>query len=270
MPKRAAVMQDLSGLGHCSLSAAMAILPAQGIQCCSVPTCILSTQTDGYTEFSFCDLTKALDEYLSHWEALGERFDAVFTGYLGTAGQIEEARRLMRMKKENGLVLVDPVMGDDGALYSAVSKDMPEKMRHLVRHADVITPNLTEAYLLLGKDYHSADREQAMALAKDLSALGPEKVVISGIETENTVAMAGIDKGNPFYIEKPRIACSYPGSGDAFACVLLGQLLRGAVFLQAVEKAADFVCLCVEKSREIQAPRREGLVFEPFLKELLA
>jgi pyridoxine kinase len=270
MIKRAAAMHDLSGLGHCSLSAAMAVLPAQGIQCCPVPTCVLSTQTDGYTDYSFCDLTQALDAYLEHWISLHERFDAVYTGYLGTQMQLGAARRLIsQLKAEDGLALVDPVMGDDGILYDAVSRQMPERMRSLISCADVITPNLTEACLLTGRQYSEMSPEQAMNLACELAGFGPEQVVISGIFSGDTVAMACFDRGRTCYIEKPRAAQSYPGSGDVFASVVLGRLLRGSAFFSAVEEAADFVYRCAAACAEEGAVRREGLVFEPQLYRLM-
>ncbi len=270
MIKRVAAMQDLSGLGHCSLSAAMAILPAQGIQCCPVPTCVLSTQTDGYTDYSFCDLTQALDDYLDHWISLHERFDAVYTGYLGTQAQLGAAKRLISdLKVSDGLALVDPVMGDDGMLYGAVSPQMPNQMRSLIACADVITPNLTEACLLTGQAYRSFRPEEAMQLARDLATYGPKQVVISGIFSEDKVAMACFDQGKTCYIEKPCAAQSYPGSGDVFAGVVLGKLLCGITFFEAVEQAADFVYLCALECNKIGAIRREGLIFEPYLNRLM-
>ena len=270
MIKRVAAMQDLSGLGHCSLSAAMAILPAQGIQCCPVPTCVLSTQTDGYTGYSFCDLTQTLDAYLEHWISLHERFDAVYTGYLGTQAQLSAAQRLIcALKAPDGITLVDPVMGDDGALYTGVSPKMPDKMRSLITSADVITPNLTEACLLADRDYEDICPEQTIKLAGELADFGPGRVVISGIFSEEKVAMACFDQGRACYIERPRAAQSYPGSGDVFAGVLLGRLLCGAPFFDAVEAAADFVRICADACVKTAAVRREGLVFEPHLYRLI-
>lgn len=270
MIKRVAAMQDLSGLGHCSLSAAMAILPAQGIQCCPVPTCVLSTQTDGYTEYSFCDLTQALDAYLDHWISLHERFDAIYTGYLGTQAQLSAAQRLLSvLKAPSGIALVDPVMGDDGALYAGLAPQMPDMMRKLIGSADVITPNLTEACVLTGRDYKELCPEQAIKIACELADFGPQRVVISGIFSSKTVAMACFDHGKTHVIKRPRAAQSYPGSGDVFAGVLLGRLLCGASFFDAVEAAADFVLVCAQACVKNEAVRREGLVFEPHLFRLM-
>lgn len=270
MHRRAAVMQDLSGIGHCSLSASMAILPALGVQCCPVPTCVLSTQTDGYTDFSFCDLTRALDPYLAHWESLGERFDAVFTGYLGSEDQLQTALRLLALKKPDGLVLVDPVMGDDGIKYSAVPENMPELMRKLVSMADIITPNLTEACLLTGARYDSVTCADIPELARSLQKLGPKKVVISGIRQNDRVVTVCRDGESVYIDEQSYVEASYPGSGDVFAAVLLGKLLGGADLRSAVSDAAGFVGLCLRESVKRQSPRREGILFEPNLRFLFS
>ena len=269
MVKRVAAMNDISGLGHCSLSALMAVLPAMGIQCCPLPTCVLSSQTDGYEGFSFCDLTPNLSDYLRHWETLGEKFDGIFTGYLGNPSQLSYAQILLKkFKKENGIALVDPVMGDDGALYSGMPETMCESMRALLSCADVITPNLTEACLLTGREFRDYSVCELAGIARELSALGPERVLISGIFNENTVSMLCLDKGEASYIERPKINASYPGSGDVFAGVLLGKILKGADLKKAAEESADFVSLCLEGCIKESAPRREGLVFEPFLSAL--
>jgi len=208
---------------------------------------------------------------MDHWTALGEKFDAVSTGFLGGEAQLAAAVRLITtMKKTNGIALVDPIMGDDGALYSSVGEQMPDRMRRLISYADVATPNMTEACLLIKQEYRSFSETEALEIARELSSFGPQQVVISGIFSDNQVSMACYDHGHTQYITRPSIPCSYPGSGDVFSYVLLGRLLNGKAFFDAVSDAADFISICIKNSAQHNAPRREGLVFEPYLKSLIS
>ena len=166
-------------------------------------------------------------------------------------------------------MLVDPVMGDDGAMYSAVPRKMPALMRKLLACADIITPNITEACLLTGREYADFSLSELPDLTKALCDLGPKMVVISGIRKDDAVYMACRENNKEYLIERPIVGASYPGSGDVFAAVLLGKLLSGMELAAAVGASADFVSLCLRESARSGAPRREGIVFEPFLGSLM-
>ncbi len=271
MIKRAAAIHDISGLGRCSLTAALPILSALGVQCCPIPTAVLSAQTDGYRNYARVDLTDALPDYIGHWKKNGERFDAIYTGFLNSIRQIDMVSRFIDdFRTEDTLVLVDPVMGDNGTLYDSMDRGMPDAIRTLVCHADVITPNLTEAALLLGEAELPEEEKVWLSWAQRLRELGAGAVVITGIDGgDGRVFMAyADDKASGLYFtgQTPR---DFPGAGDVFAGVLLGRLLQGAALKKSVQTAADFVAECADLTYKMQTPAREGLVFEPTLHLLI-
>lgn len=277
---RCACIHDLAGLGHCSLSAAIPVLSVMGIQACPVPTAVLSSQTDGYSGYSFLDMTPELPAYFAHWERLGTRFDGIFTGFLGSPEQLSLVSGFVtRFRTAGTLVLVDPVMGDDGAVYDTYTPEMCAGMRRLAAHADVITPNLTEAAALLGERYENAPCDEAGLLrwAARLSSEVAPRSVITGVPSEDgsTLRIALCDRGETAILTRPRAAAdtpshgSYPGTGDVFASVLLGALLRGKALGEAAAAAADFVSACVAHTAACGVPRREGLSFEPLLSSLI-
>ncbi len=271
MIKRAAAIHDISGLGRCSLTMALPILSSLGTQCCPIPTAVLSSQTDGYRDYTFQDLTDILPDYIAHWKKNGEQFDAIYTGFLGAAKQIDiVAGFIDTFRNKQTLVLVDPVMGDNGAIYDSVDRNLCEGICELVRHADIITPNLTEAAILLGEHELADDEKTWLEWARRLCELGPKAVAITGIDNgDGRVCVACCDGERAEAIYTARIARDYPGAGDMFASVLLGKLLRGVDLHESARDAAAFVAECAALTYKMNTPAREGLVFEPMLYRLI-
>lgn len=271
MIKRAAAIHDISGLGRCSLTVALPVLSVLGTQCCPIPTAVLSSQTDGYRDYTFTDLTDTMPDFIAHWEKNGEQFDAIYTGFLGSfkqAGIVADFIDAFRTPQT--LVLVDPVMGDNGSVYDSVDRAVCDGIRQLVCRADIITPNLTEAAILLGEREIADDEKTWLEWSRRLRELGPKAVVITGIDNgDGRVCVACCDDTRAEAIYTARIARDYPGTGDMFASVLLGKLLRGIDLHKSARDAADFVTECAALTYKMNTPAREGLIFEPMLHMLI-
>ncbi len=272
--KRCAVINDLSGFGRCSLTVAIPILSAQGIQACPLPTAILSNHT-AFDEYYFEDYTDRMREYASYWQKLNLEFDSIYTGFLGSEKQVEAILEFVeQFQKPETLLFVDPAMADHGELYATCTKELCDKMRDLVRHADVITPNLTEACLLAEVPYMGHDArdgyDEVYELGETLALLGPKQVIITGVKCGDRVANVVVDreKGTRFVIESPHISCEYCGTGDTFASVLCGYLTQGMDLYEALEKTSEFVSKTVKFSFEHGVSPLEGVAFEPFIQEL--
>ena len=276
IPPRVAAVHDLSCLGRCALTAVIPVLSALGAQVGPVPTALLSTQTDGFDGLFFRDLDREMDEITDHFSRLGLSFDAIYSGFLGNVEQIERVIALTE-KFPSRLVMIDPVMGDDGALYQTFTPELAVGMKRLSGHADLITPNYTEACFLTDTPYRPTDDmdESALdALLADLMgkllALGPRCVVITGIVTGNKVRTIATDGESRFVCDRPRLAARYPGTGDIFAATLLGKLLSGKDFRASVEEACAFVSHTIAYTLSApETPRREGVLLEGCLKELI-
>ena len=277
--KRVAAIHDLSCFGRCALTVVMPTLSAMGIQVVPVPTCLLSSHTGGFTDMHFEDLEPSMHQIADHFDKLDLRFDAIYTGFLGSASQIAEVRAFIdRFADENTLVFVDPVMGDDGELYSTYTPELMRGMSKLCLGADIITPNLTEACFLTDTPYRDTDlmsepeiRQFTAMLCQKLKATGAKKIVITGIPNgDNKLYVCGDSIGDNasalFGID--RVRKNYPGTGDLFACVLLGCLLRGDEFTDSITTAADFTRRVMDYSAKFNTPEREGVALEAFLGEL--
>jgi pyridoxine kinase len=277
--KRVAAIHDLSCFGRCALTVIIPTLSAMGIQVIPVPTCLLSSHTGGFTDLHFEDLEPSMHKIAEHFDRLNLRFDAIYTGFLGSASQISAVRAFIdRFADENTLVFVDPVMGDDGELYSTYTPELMRGMSKLCHGADIITPNLTEACFLCENEYiDTADmcREElenfAAGLCDKLSALGAKKIVITGMPArDGELAVYGRDteSGDSCFYCFKRSPKNYPGTGDLFASVFLGSIMRGDGFDRAIHLAADFTHRVMDYSTEFDTPVRDGVAFERFLGEL--
>lgn len=277
--KRIAAIHDLSCFGRCALTVVIPTLSAFGYQVVPVPTCLLSTHTGGFEDMYFEDGTHAMAKIAEHFDALGLKFDAIYTGFLGNAEQIDLVKAFIeRFSDGNTLVLVDPVMGDGGKLYSTYTKQLCDRMHELCKYADVITPNLTEACILAGKDYVDTSlmseqqlREFADGLCESLSHLGASEKVITGIHSGKDklcVLCNRAQSEQSFVHTVERVHKEYPGTGDLFASVLLGYLLRGESFDVAARRASDFTSRVMRYSARFASPEREGVALEAFLGEL--
>lgn len=271
-----AAVHDLSGMGRCSLSIVLPVLSAMGCWCSALPTAYLSASTifPPSERFVFRDLTGEMEGSADHWAELGTRFDALYSGFVGSERQIGVLEDfLCRFRDRDTLVLVDPVMGDWGKPYRTYTPAMCQAMKSLARLADVITPNLTEAAILLDEPYERAPQSEAglKVWLERLSAEGKRSVIITGVHPAvDCVGCASFDR------ETGRIALSavhetpaqFPGTGDLFATVTLGALLGGKALKEAAELAVDFVGECARYTLELGTPLEEGVQFETLLGRL--
>ena len=268
---RVAAIHDMSGFGRCSLTVAIPILSAMGIQCCPLPTAFLSTHTGGFEGFTFLDMTDELPKVAAHWKSLGLEFQAVYSGFLGSERQIAIVEDFLReFRGADTAAVIDPVMGDHGEVYQTYTPAMCAGMARLAELADVITPNLTEAALLLGVPYDALPAGEAgcREVVERLSLDGRHSVVLTGASTapELTGAMCFDAKtGRTEAVQTRRVPQEFHGTGDVFASVLTGALVQGASLPDAVRQAVDFVRACAERTAKAGIPMREGVEFEPLL-----
>ena len=276
--KKVAAINDLSGFGRCSLTVALPILSAMGFQVCPAPTTILSAHT-GYESPYITDFTPHLGSYLNHWEQLELIFDGIYTGFLGNEEQANILEPFLQKQKEQGrFVLVDPAMADHGCLYATCTPALVDAMRRLVAQATVTTPNLTEACLLTGIDYDDLirlpmehRRETVEAVGQHLLSFGCDAAVITGIPAGDEWLENAVFTGPgmpPAFLQAHRVACNFAGTGDVFASVLCGWLLRGLPLERAVERTADLVSEATAYTARHHAPEQDGIAFEPFLTTL--
>ena len=272
---RVAAIHDMSGFGRCSLTVAIPILSVMGIQCCPLPTAFLSTHTGGFEGFTFLDMTDELPKIADHWESLHLEFQCIYSGFLGSERQIGiVAEFIRRFRKKDTLVVIDPVMGDHGRVYQTYSPAMCAGTAELAQMADVITPNLTEAALLLGIPYEELPAGEAgyRQIVKDLSMEGKRSVVLTGTSiAEGTTGAVCFDAAsNSVEVVQTRwVPQEFHGTGDVFASVLTGALVQGYCLRDATIKAVDFVQLCAQRTAQEGIPMREGVDFEPLLRFLI-
>ena len=272
--KRVAAIHDISGFGRCSLTVAIPIISAAGIECSVVPTAVLSTHTGGFTGFTYLDLTDSILPTAQHWQDLGLEFDALYSGFLGSYKQVEIVSDFYdRFKTSENLVMVDPVMADNGVLYKTFSADFPKEMRKLCKKADVIVPNMTEAALLLEEEYRVGpySKKYITQTLKKLILLGSKLVVLTGVcFDENTLGAAAYDANTEeiVYAMAPKIPEQYPGTGDIFASVLLAGLLKRKDLAYATKTAVNFVSKSIQRTYEAGTDPRYGVNFEVGLKTL--
>ena len=273
----ALAIHDLSCFGKCALTVVLPVLSASGVETVPIPTALLSTHTGGFDGYYFEDLTSQMGEISKHLSELNIEINAIYTGFLGSEAQIDKVCGIIdAFDKNDALVLVDPVMGDDGRLYSTYTNELMLGMRELCKKADVITPNVTEACFLTDTEYKDiidGGEEEAFeyvsSMAKKLLSFGVDKIVITGIHYGNMVATYGFSRdGGEFMHSSEYVKHPYPGTGDLFASVLLGALLRGRDFEDATVLASDFTKRVIEYSARFNTPIRNGVAFEPFLLEL--
>ncbi len=269
---RVLAINDISCIGKCSLTAALPIISACGVECTVLPTALLSTHTGGFTDYTFRDLTEDVSAILRHWKTLGLQFDYIYSGYLGSIAQIDLVVQIRKeFLKEGGKLVVDPVMGDNGRLYDGFTDEYVEKMRTLCAVADYILPNETEAAYLSSLPYPLKEQE-GLAL-KTLSKLCPHPI-ITGLLENGRSTVHYVDGGKDCAHFNENVSGFFCGAGDVFASAFVGCLARGKAQAQAVALAAEFVSACIRRSAVEVPDKRYGLSFEkeifPFLKNLNA
>ncbi len=274
---RVAAIHDMSGFGRCSLTVAIPVLSAMGVQCCPLPTAYLSTHTGGFTGYTFLDMTGAMQGTTAHWASLGIHFDAVYTGFMGSEAQMDLTADFVRTFRRDAstLFICDPVMGDHGKIYKTYTPAMCAGMVKLAALADVIVPNLTEAAVLLGEDHSfgalAHDEAGCRAIVERLSMDGTRGVVLTGVMLRRgEIGACVFDRasGAAEFLFDRFIGKEFHGTGDLFASVLTGALVRGESLHEAVRVSETFVRECALHTLPQKIPAREGVDFEPLLWRL--
>ena len=268
--KKIAVINDISGFGRCSIAVELPIISALKVQCCPLPTSIFSNHT-GFESFFFDDYTDKMTSYMNEWIKLDLKFNGICTGFLGSEKQIRIVEEfLSHFKTKESITIIDPVMGDYGKMYPTYTKETCMEMKKLVRYADILTPNLTEACILTDTQYHDNwSKKELDTLAEKLSSIGPEKIVITGIQQGKYVANFCYEKNKASYmIRTVKVGTQWSGTGDIFTSIIAADAVNGVDFHTSVRKASIFIKKCILKSIELDIPLTDGVCFEELLTTL--
>ena len=283
MSKKIAVINDLSGFGRCSLTAAISAISVMGVQPCPLPTAILSAQT-GYPSYYCDDYTDKMEYFREEWEKMGARFDGIYTGFLASEAQVEHIFRFLdTFYKKDTFLLVDPVMGDEGRVYAMFTEGLLRKMKELSVRADIITPNLTELCLLtdysFGTIKNMSDTKQMMAeikrMAEEMIRRGPKTVVVTGIrfidekDQKKKIGNLVVTEQKSQLSAFPYIGGSFSGTGDLFASVIAGGTARGDDIFQIIHIAGKFIEQAMKDSVMDQVEANDGVNYEKYLKMLV-
>ncbi|MDM5250058.1 pyridoxamine kinase [Lysinibacillus sp. G4S2] len=281
--KKVAVIQDMSSFGKCSLTAAIPVLSVMGVQAVPLPTAILTAQT-GYPSFYCEDLTSKMDYFVDEWSKLDTTFDGIHTGFVTGKEQIDNIFRFLNVfHSSETTLLVDPVMGDLGEVYKLYTGELLDRMKELVKCADIITPNITECCLLTGLSYeklesYQVDSDYFQALEEaghQLQQATGANVIITGLNpppadaNKRYVGNMYVDADRSFYSVRDYNGESYSGTGDLFASVIMGGMMRGQDLVESMKLAEAFLAASIEATSKDQIPREAGVNFEKFLRMLL-
>ena len=275
--KRVLAIHDLCSFGRCSLTAAIPVISAMGSQVCPLPTAIFSNNFT-YGDFTFSDFSEKMTGFMDKWQQLGFAYDCIYSGFLADVNQIEIVREAIRRfatgNDKRALVVVDPAMGDDGKLYPTLNTEFVSHMKALVTEADVITPNFTEACLLLDRPYedHAPETSTLKEICRQLTAKDNQKVVITSVpgSDANQIKVACFDSSTQAFDEYStvRIPFATCGTGDLFTSVLTGAMLQGKTLSESVQIAMKFVSLSIDYTYQSGSDYREGVQVEPCLRHL--
>ena len=267
--KHVLAIHDISCMGRVSLTVALPVISAAGITVSVLPTAVLSTHTGGFVGYTFRDLTEDMIPVVEHWQSLNAEFDAIYTGYLASQAQLDIIADIVRrFKSKKTLVLIDPVMADHGRLYSGFKDDFPSGMARLCKQADIITPNITEAHLLLGEPYREGPYTQEY-LQELIKKLGSQKTVLTGAHISDKEYGAVVyDAGEVHFSLRERIPGDYNGTGDLFASVLTAALVKGHPLAKATDIAVEFTLESVRRSYLAGTDVKYGVDFETGLVNL--
>lgn len=270
--KRIVSIQDISDLGKCSLTAALPVISALGVECAVMPTAVLSTHTM-FSGFTFHDLTDEMEPVERHWKEQGISFDAVYTGYLGSYRQIDIVKKFFADFGEGAKIIVDPAMADNGRLYTGFTPEFAHRMAELCRGADIVLPNITEACFMLDKEYKgNYDREYIIDLLNGLRGLGAKECVITGVSFEEGRLGAmklNSDTGEIFEYYTVRQPESFHGTGDLFSSAVVGGVMRGMSVDNALKLACDFICESIRLTIAEEGHNTYGVNFEQAIPYLL-
>ena len=266
---RVAAVHDICGFGKCSLATALPVISACGVEVSPIPTGIFSTNTN-FPDYQFTDFTEQMPGFIRHLKESGVTFDAVYSGFLGSAAQIEYIKELIKSFAPE-YIIIDPVMGDNGEVYKFYTPEMCENMKSLVENADIATPNLTEACTLTGEDYKTTNisSDGLKSLAQKIKNIGAKNVVITGIEREDKLYNCILlENGDYTEREINLLPFRMHGTGDLFSSVLTGGILSGHNLTESVDSAALFVYEVMKYSQTVENFHERGACFEPFLYRL--
>lgn len=273
--KRVVSIQDISCLGKCSLTVALPIISAMGVETCVVPTAVLSTHTGGFSGFTFHDLTQEVAPIAAHWKKEGITFDAIYTGYLGSFEQIDLVGQFFdQFGGKDTLVYVDPAMADNGVLYTGFTPEFAKEMGKLCGKADVIVPNLTEASFMLGIDYVGDQYDEAYIkdLLKQLTGLGCRTAVLTGMSFEpGKIGAMAYDSSTDTYASyfNEKLPVQFHGTGDVFASACVGALMNGKDLAGALKVAVDYTLECIRETQNDPDARWYGVNFESAIPMLI-
>ena len=271
-PKRVLTIQDISCVGRCSLTVALPIISSAGIETSILPTAVLSTHTGDFVGYTYRDLTEDIPGIVAHWKTLGLRFDAVYTGYLGSFEQLRLVSEIFDLfGHRDNLLIVDPAMADNGQLYAGFSQDFPQGMAALCTKADIIVPNLTEAAFLLGETYRETyDQAYIEGLLARLHALGCAKVVLTGVSfAPDQLGAAVYDHGRIAFFFDKRIPGHFHGTGDVFASAFTAAMLTLGSLEKAAELAVTYTAASIRATATEERERKYGVNFERCLPSLM-
>ncbi|MBO6046789.1 MAG: pyridoxamine kinase [Erysipelotrichaceae bacterium] len=271
--KRILTVQDISCLGKCSITVALPVISAMGVETVILPTAVLSTHTM-FQGFTVKDLSDQIEPITAHWKSQDVQFDALYTGYLGTIEQIEQMKTLFKtFKTDDNIIFIDPVMADNGKLYPAFDENYVKANAELCGFADIIVPNITEACFMTGMEYKTEyDEAYIKELLDKLAALGPKIVVLTGVScSEGKTGVMGLDttKNEYFVYQNDRVDAAYHGTGDIFSSVCVGAMMRGHTWQKAMEIAADYTALTIAETLKNPKKPWYGVDFEATLPVLI-
>ena len=271
--KRVLTIQDISCLGKCSLTIALPVISALGSETVILPTAVLSTHTM-FKNFTCKDLSDQIEPIAAHWKSEGVAFDAIYTGYLGTVEQIDQIKELFHsFRGENTMIIVDPVMADNGKLYPAFDMDYVKKNAELCKEADIIVPNITEAALMTGMEYREEyDEAYIKEMLERLNELGAGIAVLTGVSLEKgKTGVMGYERrtGEYYVYQNQRIDASYHGTGDLFSSTCVGEIMRGKDWRDAMRIAADYTAHTIEVTLRSPDKPWYGVDFEATIPELI-
>ena len=265
--KRLVTIQDLSCFGKCSITAALPVISALGTEAVVLPTAVLSTHTGEFKNYTFHPLYSEFDKISSHWKELNIEFDAIYIGYIGSEELIDAVNRFLDDFSGNAVIFLDPAMADNGKYYSGLDKNYAQKLRELCKRADIISPNMTEAMILSGKNPEDYNKVTDVSeIARNLSELS-DNIIITGIHNDKFIQTVGYDKFTDSFCkaDKPIREGVFYGSGDLFSSAFIGMYINGVPFGEAVKNASEFVNDCIENTLDEHDKYWYGLKFEQSL-----
>ncbi|MBQ7816616.1 MAG: pyridoxamine kinase [Oscillospiraceae bacterium] len=268
---RVLTIQDISCVGQCSLTVALPVISACGVETCILPSAVLSTHTGGFKGFTFRDLPEDMPAIKDHWVSEGIKFDAIYSGYLGSTKQIDYVADIFAsVDKENTIKIVDPAMADHGKLYYGFDGEFVSAMKELCKVSDYVIPNITEAAFLTDSEFKTDyDREYIDMLLAKFSAMGCKNVIISGVSYDaDTTGVVVYKDGEYNYYQHKKLPKSCHGTGDIFASALVGSVVRGKDVFEAAKIAADYVVECIKETIKDES-HWYGAIFEPVLGKLI-